>query len=321
MDCSIAIATYNGEKYIAEQLESIIGQSCKPDQIIISDDGSCDGTIDACTRVLQKSSIRYSILRNENHGVANNFYNAIRHCDGDVIFFCDQDDVWLSSKVKIVLNFFTAHPSCCMVVSNAIIWNPERADNTSSLFDFFNIGNVIGEDGIADSENLINKFIRHNFINGMCMAIRKSIVQFPDTNLHIYHDVWFTVIAIANGDIAFLSQPEAKYRQHADNTQGLKRNLKGLSAGKAVKGHKLALQKELEKYEIILSVDKNILSRSNFDLVQEKKKSILERIEAINNHNIIQLIKTDSEIPECEFKIKIINLFKDCVSAIQGGSL
>ena len=90
MKISVAMCTYNGDKYIEEQLNSIQKQTKKIDEIIICDDGSKDNTVEICERLLSKSNIEYKInINKENLGFARNFYQAIRLCSGDIIFFCD----------------------------------------------------------------------------------------------------------------------------------------------------------------------------------------------------------------------------------------
>ena len=106
--CSVAMATYNGALYIEKQILSIINQTRRVNEIVISDDGSSDDTLEI-VRKLAKSpeavEIKFKILTdNPRHGFCGNFEHAISHCDGDYIFICDQDDIWLNNKVERVIN-------------------------------------------------------------------------------------------------------------------------------------------------------------------------------------------------------------------------
>ena len=94
---SVCIATYNGEKYIKEQLDSIIPQLGHEDEIVISDDGSSDSTLDIINSI-NDERIRITVNQGK-HGVNSNFNNALLHAKGDFIFLADQDDIWLSGKV------------------------------------------------------------------------------------------------------------------------------------------------------------------------------------------------------------------------------
>ena len=98
---SVGLASYNGERYIREQVDSIIAQLDSIDELVISDDGSTDGTLDI---LASYNDPRIHVYHNEeNHGVNGNFENALKHSQGDYIFLSDQDDVWLPGKVEACL--------------------------------------------------------------------------------------------------------------------------------------------------------------------------------------------------------------------------
>lgn len=121
---SVAICTYNGEKYIKEQLDSIIHQTRVPDEIILCDDKSSDKTILIASEILDRSGIKYHIYVNENNlGVIENFKNAINYCKGDIIFTCDQDDIWNSNKVELIINEFEKNDKCVLVFTDAELVN------------------------------------------------------------------------------------------------------------------------------------------------------------------------------------------------------
>lgn len=104
MRSSIAMATYNGEKYIKEQIESLMNQTVLPYEIVISDDGSHDNTIAIINELIEKysdSPVRFVLLNNTcEHGVRGNFENALINTTGDLVFLCDQDDIWLPKKIE-----------------------------------------------------------------------------------------------------------------------------------------------------------------------------------------------------------------------------
>ena len=111
MTTSVALCTYNGEKYLAEQLDSILTQTVPIDEIVVCDDGSTDNTISILEEYESTFPYLFKIYKNkENLGYTKNFEQAINLCDRDIIFLCDQDDIWLKEKVKTVLLFFIAHP-------------------------------------------------------------------------------------------------------------------------------------------------------------------------------------------------------------------
>lgn len=107
MTTSVAVCTYNGEKYIEEQLNSIIQQSIKPNQIVISDDNSSDNTVEIAKEILEKSGINYIINVNKpNLGITENFDKAFSLCTGDIIFPSDQDNVWFENYIQEFLLAF-----------------------------------------------------------------------------------------------------------------------------------------------------------------------------------------------------------------------
>ena len=118
MKISVCLATYNGEKYIKEQLDSILPQLSANDEIIISDDNSTDDTINI---IRSLNDERIKIYVNKTKGIVKNFENALNNASGDIIFLSDQDDVWKNDKVKKILSAFSSDNSLTFVFSNAEI--------------------------------------------------------------------------------------------------------------------------------------------------------------------------------------------------------
>ena len=118
MKISVVTASYNGAKHIAEQLDSIRRQSVLPYEIVISDDGSTDSTA-SIVEEFAKNTPEINVVFISNtapHGVDKNFENALRHASGDIIFLCDQDDVWLPERIEKMLTAFdgnTPSATCC----------------------------------------------------------------------------------------------------------------------------------------------------------------------------------------------------------------
>src|SRR5574344_1867255 len=120
---SVALCTYNGEKYIEEQLLSIIHQTEKVDEIVVCDDCSVDNTIKKVEHIaVEHPEITFNIKVNEqNLGVTKNFEKAIFLCKGDIVFLSDQDDVWNPNKVASIVQWFEKHPDKSTVFTNAIL--------------------------------------------------------------------------------------------------------------------------------------------------------------------------------------------------------
>lgn len=135
---SVAMAAYNGAEFIGEQLDSILNQSVLPDEIVISDDGSRDQTVEIATQYAAQYRDRITVTvltDNPRHGIGGNFEWAISHVSGDYVFICAQDDVWMPKKVQAVIDVFLAHPDAMMVCHDLSCIGPDGqplADKTAA---------------------------------------------------------------------------------------------------------------------------------------------------------------------------------------------
>ena len=196
---SVCMATYNGEKYIRQQLGSILGQIGESDEIIISDDSSSDRTVEIIKTFDDK---RIRLLENNRfHSPAYNFENALKKATGDIIFLSDQDDIWLENKVKIMCGLLQQYE---LVVSDCIIIN-ENEDILQESF--FKIR--------GSKKGLLNNLVKNSYM-GCCMAFNRKILDialpFPD-NLSM-HDMWIGMIGELYGKTYFCDQKLVKYRRH-----------------------------------------------------------------------------------------------------------
>jgi len=196
---SVCIATYNGEKYIRQQLGSILGQIGESDEIIISDDSSSDRTVEIIKTFDDK---RIGLLENNRfHSPAYNFENALEKATGDIIFLSDQDDIWLENKVKIMMELLQQYE---LVVSDCIVIN-ENEDILQESF--FKIR--------GSKKGLLNNLVKNSYM-GCCMAFNRRILDialpFPD-NLPM-HDMWIGMIGELYGKTYFCDQKLIKYRRH-----------------------------------------------------------------------------------------------------------
>lgn len=201
---SVAMATYNGEKYIREQLESILKQLNEDDEIIISDDGSTDNTINIIKSFDDK---RIKIFDGPRNGVKQNFANAIEKCNGKYIFLSDQDDIWMNNKVNIVLKNFEKE-NCRCIVHDCIVFDSNNNDN---IFDSFY--------KYRNSGSGIIKNIWKNTYIGCCMAIdarmKNTILPIPN-NIEM-HDQWIGLLCEKEGKSLFINDKLINYRRHGNN--------------------------------------------------------------------------------------------------------
>lgn len=207
MKISVCIATYNGEQFVSDQINSILKQIGKDDEIIISDDESTDKTLDIIKN-LNDGRIKIFINKGE-HGYTPNFENALSKAEGDIIFLSDQDDVWLPSKYETVIKELKNYD---LVVTNSIV-----TDESLNVLDnsFFNI---------YKSGTGIMKNLAYNTYFGSCMAFRKRILDealpFPK-NREVGFDIWIGMIAEIVGKVKFIQEPQLLYRRHGDTVTSI----------------------------------------------------------------------------------------------------
>lgn len=122
MKASVALCTYNGAKYIYEQLKSIVEQIQLPDELVICDDASTDETVDIINKFKENCNIKIKLYINkQNLGFRKNFEKCISLCSNDIIFLCDQDDIWLPDKVKIFMQAFESDSNLVYAFSDAYV--------------------------------------------------------------------------------------------------------------------------------------------------------------------------------------------------------
>lgn len=206
---SVAIAFYNGKKYINEQVKSIQNQLNSDDEIIISVDDDQDGS-EPILRELAQEDSRILLVKGPGKGVVANFENALRHCNGDIIFISDQDDVWSSEKVKKVRKAFE-DSSVKAVVHNGDIVDGELRPLGQTTYQWRNSG--VG----------FWKNIKKNSYIGCCMAIRKDILEkvLPIPKKVWIHDQWIGLLAEQLGTVVFLEESMIFYRRHGENVTEL----------------------------------------------------------------------------------------------------
>ena len=206
MSVSVALAAYNGEKYIAEQINSILPQLGEDDEIIVSDDNPSGKTAGA---VLSINDPRIKYIEGPGLGVVRNFENALSHCGGEYIFLCDQDDVWLPGKVEKVKEELNKGAS--LVLHNASVTDAALKSTGKTCF------------GIYDTNTgFLKNLIRNSFV-GCCMAFRREllgiVLPFP-SNLPM-HDWWIGLVASKNRErISLIEEPLMLWRRHGGNVTG-----------------------------------------------------------------------------------------------------
>ena len=203
------MCTYNGEKFIEDQLQSILLQSHQPDEIVICDDCSQDSTVKKARTILsQWSGIVKLIVNDHNLGYKLNFQKAINLCKGDIIFLSDQDDVWNLKKIEMMSNVLIEHINVKLVFHDAELVDEHLKPISSSFWNILNFK----ETDFLDKQ--YNRLLCGNVVQGSACAFRSEIFAkaypFPAEAIH---DEWLALVAALYGEIVSLSNPLMKYRQ------------------------------------------------------------------------------------------------------------
>ncbi len=209
---SIALCTYNGARYLREQLDSLLNQTYRNLEIVAVDDCSSDESAAILSEYAQRDSRLQVYVNAVNRGLKNNFSSALQKCTGAYIAPCDQDDIWMPEKLATLLNMIGYHTLIyCdseLVAANGASLGVKASDRVTTL-----------------STNDPAAFVFDNCVSGHAMLFRRELLDqalpIPD---EFFHDWWIAACAAARGGIVYYPQALVKYRQHASNITNMARD-------------------------------------------------------------------------------------------------
>lgn len=229
MKVSVAMCTYNGAAFIAQQLDSIATQTILPNEIVICDDGSTDATLDIINSFSARFPNPITVHRNSvNLGSIRNFEQAMRMCSGDIIMLSDQDDIWYPDRVERSLDELMSDKQIGYVFSDADLIDCEGVSLNKMLWKSVRFNNFHMKkfgDGASQAEMII----RRPFVTGATMAfkagLRDKILPIPkDKTIKLHHDRWIALILSANGYYGrAIHKPFIQYRLHNAQLIGVRR--------------------------------------------------------------------------------------------------
>ena len=206
MNVSVVMATYNGEKYIREQIESVVKQLSTDDELIISDDGSSDGT----KLIIQEYVDRYEnvkMIDGPGKGVVENFSNAITKLTKDIVFICDQDDIWCDDKVETIKKTFEENKNIKVILHDAKVCDEN--------------GNIVSDETIFEKRKAKHGVLRNIIFStyyGCCMAIRRdyivSLLPLPE---NVLYDQYIGNCAEIDKCTLFVAKTLIYHREHNKN--------------------------------------------------------------------------------------------------------
>lgn len=284
MKISVAMATYNGEKYIEKQLTSICKQSQQVNEIVIIDDHSSDQTVKVIDEIITLyPQIDFKIQKNDhNIGYINNFRKAIKLCTGDIIFLCDQDDIWHSNKVEEMTHIMERDQRIKVLGSSFSF-----IDGEGKTFEMKKQKNKSNHNMIAgnikDNEIVkmsLERLVFHNFCQGCALAITKEISQafIRENNVSLPHDWQISLLGSISEGTYFYNKPLFYYRIHNNNTLGVNDQL----STKEKLNHDIRTNATKEVLESVRLIEK---------YTNEKK---WKKIESFLNKNLNYMIQKKS---------------------------
>ena len=282
---TVLLAVYNGEKYLKQQIESLLNQSFKEIKVIIRDDGSKDTSKDIINYYCQQYPDKVFSIKGESTGSAKaNFSRLLQECDSDYIMFCDQDDVWLPDKIEKTFNCMKnaegdgslpvlVHTDLKVVDQNLQVISP-------SFFEF---------QQLKQSKLNFPSLLVQNYVTGCTVMINRALKEkcgkIPEQC--IMHDWWLALVAAIFGKVVCLNKSTMLYRQHGDNQVGAK-----ASYGFAFIKRKLLTIKQVRKNYISTYVQANALLNCYDKELSQTQKDIIKVYCKIPEMSKIKKIKT-----------------------------
>ncbi|HEX6770411.1 MAG TPA: glycosyltransferase family 2 protein [Acidobacteriaceae bacterium] len=219
---SIALATYNGEAYLAGQLESYLQQRRLPDELIISDDASADRTLSIAREFAAHAPFAVRIVANQyTKGYRGNFQTAIEAAQGEIIAMSDQDDVWLPAHIARLAETLEREPDVLAVASDSDCVDDDLNPLGYTMRQSERLSNSLLEATMRRGLDQFELVLRHRAATGHAMALRRSFapaaLPFPES---WGHDHWIFLLGAALGKVDYVPESLTKYRQHGNQTFG-----------------------------------------------------------------------------------------------------
>lgn len=227
MKIDILMATYNGEKYLDEQINSILNQTFTDFTLHISDDKSSDTTREILKKYQKKDKRINLYFQDNNLGYIKNFEFLMTKSTNPYIMLCDQDDVWMNNKVELSLDKIEKE-KLDLVVSNLCVVDASLNTISSSYFRKLNLSKNFTQSSTFDLGSLILKNPAAGCAIIFKQTLLKHLLPFPDLKAPYYvHDWYILVVSHAYGRVGYLDIPLSKYRQHGNNSIGMYMQKKG----------------------------------------------------------------------------------------------
>lgn len=219
LSVSIALCTYNGERFLSEQLETLVNQTVLPEEVVIADDGSRDATLSIAEKFAQIAPFRVQVLTGRVGGPTQNFERALSAASGDVVLFCDQDDLWYPDKVEEFVSRFQSNPGLICVFCDARLVDERGRHLGATLWDTIGFGETERRRLLAGSYG--SSLLKSTIAFGLTMGLHKRLVaHISPIPMPFGHDNFCALIASAMGEFDLIEKPLLDYRQHSSQVSG-----------------------------------------------------------------------------------------------------
>jgi len=291
----ILLATYNGEKFLREQLNSLLGQSFKNFTILIRDDGSKDSTNTIIKEYEQNHPNIIKVVKDDvkTKNAKDNFFMLLRHSTKKYIMFCDQDDIWLNNKIEITLN--------------AMLSIEKKFGNDTPILVHTDLKVVdknlkIKSNSFADYQHLIkrdakfNELLVQNNVTGCTVMVNRVVKSYIKNEFNkdiLMHDWWLSLICVNFGRLAYIDEATILYRQHENNAVGAKNGGGGMALVRSVKNYPKMIKNfkdTVGQGRYFYKTYKSILNNDNTNMVKNFSEVLnfgfLKRVEIYNRYDL-----------------------------------
>lgn len=291
---SIVICTYNGVPHLAEQLQSLMSQTCLPDEVVVGDDGSTDGTLRLLHDFARRCHMRGVSVRLKqqprNLGFVANFSDTLMQARGDLLFLCDQDDIWRDDKLSTMVARFAREPRLALLGSNARL--VDESGRSMGATAFSAIGLTASEMRCVHANAGFDVLLRRSMVVGATAALRREFLPYalPVASGWI-HDEWLSIVLSVVGQIDVVEDTLIDYRQHGDNQVGMRVRRVSELWREMVAGRAIELTAEIERIDALedrLRTLGTLVPQHCMGALEDKRAYLMARIALGHSNKMVR---------------------------------
>ncbi len=275
----ILLATYNGEKYLKEQIDSILSQTYTEFRLLISDDCSTDTTRQILEEYRKKDKRIVLYFQNENLGIIRNFEFLLKKVENEYYMFSDQDDIWKKDKIEKSIKRLEE------TNSDLVYTDLEVVDEKLNII-YNSYWKLKGIYRKIKKYNNFESLYLNNFVTGCTIISKKSLINsflpLPNTSKYVLHDYWIPLIISQKGKIEYIEEPLIKYRQHKNNKIGSKKRSDEIDSLDEIR--KLFINVKKEHFSVFIE-NEDKFTNENIKKLNKVSLKYYEMLETKNNIN------------------------------------